>query len=425
MIGLNHKRAVLALSVTLCVAGCEPTGWFDRDMGDAEAAPAIAVAHAEVKPTAEPGGDTTPPSDDPTAWLDAELRALSATMDGMDARTDHPRDPISNPNPATETPPFAARAPAADPNPAPVPEEEEKAADPTHTPGYVTIISSKSLGNDKSPSTPSRSMLPGRAAPRESGPEPWTLDPEILETPEGRYIATIAREMAALRQDVDRMRLRFDQTQGSRVNSLQQENERLRREVRRMYALRQQNGGSLPMLPERDSDLFSGLAEDAYGSRADSRRFDRPLPPFSTAPPAPTGAPPPRSVAPNAPADPIALVGSSDSQYAVIAEWGRTPEAAVTAGTKVMSLRGMICVVPSGTSESDLTALARNLRQELAQYDNINIQIFDSAEAATAYSKTNSTEKGAPVLHISKFKASGEDTITLFRSGVAIPIANE
>ena len=90
-----------------------------------------------------------------------------------------------------------------------------------------------------------------------------------------------------------------------------------------------------------------------------------------------------------------------------------------------MSLRGMICVVPPGTSDEDLSALGRSLRQEFAQYDNLNIQVFGSTEAAQAYSQTNSTKKGGPVLQVSKFKASGDDSITLFHGGVGTAVTVE
>ena len=118
-----------------------------------------------------------------------------------------------------------------------------------------------------------------------------------------------------------------------------------------------------------------------------------------------------------------AEVEASISGYAVIVEWGRTPEEAAAAGPEVNSLRGMICVVPEGTSDDELSDLGRSLRSDFAAYDNLNIQVFDNGDAANAYSQTNSTDKGGPVLHISRFKASGEDTVTIFRNGQAKPVS--
>ncbi len=236
----------------------------------------------------------------------------------------------------------------------------------------------------------------------------WLMDPSLLDDPDAKHFMTVAREIAAIRQDIERLRQTMDAQMGGYYDDLQRENAELRRELRHAYTVRG-GGQGMPMLP---------LDQSAEGLWADTA----PVGTVWDAPADIDGADP--EMAPLVANDPgiTAIVGSSDAQYAIIAEWGRSPEQVEALGTDASSLRGMVAVVPPDTSEEAIVQLGRELHAEHANYDNVNIQIFNDSTAAETYSKTNSMADGVPILRISKYRNSGEDKVYLSRDGVEVDV---
>jgi hypothetical protein len=105
--------------------------------------------------------------------------------------------------------------------------------------------------------------------------------------------------------------------------------------------------------------------------------------------------------------------------YLSIKEWGRTPEQAKEVGPDVGSLRGMICAVPPGSTDEQLKAIGKKLRDECAGYDNINIEIFDDEAAARDYAERNVRSNQHFVMNITRHKASGQDVVVLVRDNGA------
>ena len=108
-----------------------------------------------------------------------------------------------------------------------------------------------------------------------------------------------------------------------------------------------------------------------------------------------------------------------DAEFEIMKEWGRSPE--VTAGMpgNVSSLKGMSVYVYPGLSDADLETLARYLRSEYDMYDNINIEVFNNAEAARNFADSGRASPLHRVVSISKHRKSGRDMLFLFRDGQA------
>lgn len=253
---------------------------------------------------------------------------------------------------------------------------------------------------------------------------PWLADPDLMNDPDARYFIAVAREIATMRADLERVRIRMDEMLGTEADMLRQENADLRRELARL------RGGDMGTEPGSYASPFA--AEGSPGAV----RVVTPADAFETAvtdaaPLAPIPSQTAPMVEPSAELtegtdtrneNGMALVASSEASYAVIVEWGRTPEKAAAAGPDVQSLQGMICVIPSGTDEADLVGLGQQFQREYEAYDNINIQVFNDMEAAQAYAQTNSQEKGAPVLKVSRYRASGLNTVEVLRDGAYVAV---
>ena len=128
---------------------------------------------------------------------------------------------------------------------------------------------------------------------------------------------------------------------------------------------------------------------------------------------------------PPEPKDSSASTGASVLNYDVASEWGRTPEQAAAEGANVASLKGMACAVRPGVSDADLAALGRLLRNQFDAYDNINIEVFDSLEAAQQSGSDRSRAAAHRVLIVSKHRASGRDAILLIKGDTATPVSRE
>ncbi len=133
--------------------------------------------------------------------------------------------------------------------------------------------------------------------------------------------------------------------------------------------------------------------------------------------PADEAAPMPEPAAPVSAPEPTVDYGAAG--YLSIKEWGRTPEQAKEIGPAVGSLRGMICAVPPGSTDDQLKAIGKKLRDECAGYDNINIEIFDDEAAARDYAERNVRSNQHFVMNITRHKASGQDVVVLVRDNGA------
>jgi hypothetical protein len=124
--------------------------------------------------------------------------------------------------------------------------------------------------------------------------------------------------------------------------------------------------------------------------------------------------------------EPVADPRESDPQtdpdettFRVMKEWGRSPEATAAMPGSVASLKGMSVYVTPGTRDGDLENLARQLHADYADYDNVNIEIFDDPDAARDFADTGRASPRHRVGSISRHRKSGRDKILLFTDGSA------
>lgn len=228
--------------------------------------------------------------------------------------------------------------------------------------------------------------------------------------------AALLEEVRALRADVLRLQQTVDALAGGEWAQLRAENERLRREVRELSGMA---GQTLPPVPMPDRALLEGLYPSP--KPADSPKESVETPPEKTAAGNESAPPPEVRAVPEKPSEPESF------SFEVVEEWGRSPEELATGNRQGSSLKGMIGVVPRGSSDEDLIALGRSLHEQYAAFDNINIEVFDDAEAARSYKGKYVAPPKHRVLSISKHKATGRDVILLIRDekAVAVPLAPE
>jgi len=211
-------------------------------------------------------------------------------------------------------------------------------------------------------------------------------------------LGTVLAELRALRVRVDALQEALDLYVGGLLTELQQENARLREEVRDLYRLRTRPPASVA--------------------------------PHGAAPPPGPPEPPPLSEAAVAAlrdeAD-AALIEALDADmaahgpYEVLAEWGRSPEEAEALGD-ILSLKGMVCVVPKGRTRERLLALARGWHADFAPYDNVNITVFDDRAAAERFVQQNIDPFNDRVMEVSKHQRSGRDAVVVFEDGIPVVV---
>lgn len=224
---------------------------------------------------------------------------------------------------------------------------------------------------------------------------------------EQQAAAQSAGNMAELREEVEFLKESLSQLQQTldlMVNrimaDLEEENRQLRRELRQAHATIEAAGlGANARVPRPNQDLLedvmsqAGLDGDAgaeegirYGSALDD------------------GLPP------------------DEFGYTVIEDWGRSPEVAAEMGGNTTSLKGMICLVPPHSLNEDLEGMAREIREAYNAYDNLNVEVFDHPKAAQEFADNNFANPQHRVLSISKHRASGRDSVTLYENGQPRPL---
>ncbi len=219
----------------------------------------------------------------------------------------------------------------------------------------------------------------------------WITGGEAEEKPVARAedVERLRSEVNALRQEISQLSETLNLMVNRVMADLEHENAQLREELRKVYG-----SGAAPLppqVPRPGGELLDHVLSEA---------------------PLDSGAP---AAAPAAPA-------AVSFGYTVLQEWGRSPEAAEELGANATSLKGMVCVVPKGSSRADLEAMGRELRKRYEQFNNINIEVFDDEEAAKEYAEQNKMRSAHRVLSVSKHQASGRDVILYYEGGATFEV---
>lgn len=279
---------------------------------------------------------------------------------------------------------------------------------------------------EEQPAGPIPTVIVGSESPEAANPadpaEP-AATADLTAPPTAEQYNALAGEVRSLRAQVQSLQEMYELFLDTYAVQLEQENQRLRREVARLYALR--NAGldaSAPAVPMPGYDAVSELAAaipPAPGA-ADPEAAADPAPPM---PPQAAAAPaPPKPAAPR-----LDRARYGDKGYIVVKEWGRSPKDlegldASTVVGPVATLKGMVCEVPRALPEHELEALVRQMHREFSDYDNLNIELFDDAGAARDFAETGTPDPAHRVAAISKLAATGRDVIVRFRDGAPIDV---
>lgn len=281
-----------------------------------------------------------------------------------------------------------ATAAALQPAPQSVPEPPAPPADPVEPlrAALQAMVAAQQYEDDVAP-----------IAPPLAGP---TLPPASAES-----VEAVRAEVAGLRQEIADLRSELNEYLEELVQGLQSENQRLRDELVRLSARPEPAEAERPRIPSPGDSFVDDVVEQGSVSASEPPEPETPEPPE------------PAAIEPEPePAGPVAPF-----VFTSVKEWGRSPEASKgTAGAA--SLFGMVGTVPRDSREADLMALGKKLRAQYDPYDNINIEVFDSAEAARKYAERREVDPEHHVLSVSRHAASGRDTILLFRGGAPIDV---
>lgn len=236
-------------------------------------------------------------------------------------------------------------------------------------------------------------VLAGAQEPAVTKPEADSASEPPAESISSGELDALREEIVGLRRQVDKLQTTIDVYVNGMVAELQDENTRLRRLLRRSYG---DEPEAIPTVPTPDRELVEDAI--AHPEPAALAPAEEPPPPE-----------PPR-----------------EFTHTVITEWGRSVEEAQRLGDGVQSLKGMIVAVPRGSTDEQLRRFAEALRREYAAYDNINIEAFETVEAAQAFAAGNAGAGQDRVLSISKHAGSGRDIAVLIRGDHTeeIPLAS-
>ncbi len=203
-------------------------------------------------------------------------------------------------------------------------------------------------------------------------------------------VSDVGAEVALLREHVYQLESSLTFYMDTVVTDLREENAYLRDELARVYAAIPLEDRMRPVVPRRGAaalnDIQDLAANPNYTARTNESRRD--------------------------PSAPLRIV--------IAKEWGRTPAEATEIGKGVTSLRGIIGSVAQGAGDEALLQLGRELREQYDEYANINIVVFDSEGAATAYADRNAKSTTRHVLTIARHAQSGIDEMYLYRNGIAV-----
>ncbi len=266
----------------------------------------------------------------------------------------------------------------------------------------------------EAPASP-EAPAPTPAAPAPSAPADMAASSPTLDQ--------VLCELEELRMEVLRLQQTVNMYLNGAAADLKAENEALRSELKELY---RERGLSLPAVPAPHRKLLEEILrqQDSIGSAPDNGTETN-APEEPAADTSEADAPEmPSEAAKNSP-DESTREEAADvakairkSGYAVISEWGRSPEDSAKINPKAASVKGMICVAAAGATEKDLTDLGRKLRAQFDGYDNINIEVFDNLETAREFRDTYIAQPGHRVLSVSKHRASGRDVILVIQGEI-------
>lgn len=217
-------------------------------------------------------------------------------------------------------------------------------------------------------------------------PPPVPAAVEELPAASNAAVEAVYDEVAALRNEMAALRHELTGQVQDLVEELRKENQQLRDEVARLNAL---GGGAEegPRVPVPEVHEAEAKPQEPTPAEPESKG---PIAPFV---------------------------------FTSVKEWGRTPEEAARCTPKASSLAGMVGTIPRGSREKDLIDLGHKLREKYGAYDNINVEVFDSADAAKQFLERGAIDDERRALSLSKHAASGRDSIQVFRRGVPIDVA--
>lgn len=238
-------------------------------------------------------------------------------------------------------------------------------------------------------------------------------------TPKTSEVERLHEEVAALRSDMRGLQETLDHLINRVMASLEEENAVLKQELKQFYALQEQQGvASMPgMTPRPYSAVFDALRQEARAENPPVEQIGEE--------PTPEEAPPldAREEADSTPVEKPAP--AAPFSFTPMKEWGRTEEQAANLGEDVPSLKGVVGVVPEGSGREDIEKLGRDLRMQYDGFDNVNIEVFDTEEAATQYLEQGRSDTAHRVLSVSRHRQSGRDLILYLGEGLDEPVPLE
>ena len=258
--------------------------------------------------------------------------------------------------------------------------------------------------------------------PPESAPDGNIYTPAFDGPAKASDVVALLEELTALHDEVQVLEQRLAMHMESVEESLRTENRHLRAELERAYQAQGAPALEIAEAPRPGQDIFAEIRKAALEA-LDSKAAD----PASR-----------RAVQSEAPAPAVDLTKAlpSDSdidasedwldisgcRYVVITEWGRAPDAV---RGDAESLKGMVCAVPGNVTPAQLMALGQGLRAKFADYQNINIEVFNSPIAARRYADTGVGLDESRVLSIAKQASANRDTINLLGSETVFEVPLE
>lgn len=235
-------------------------------------------------------------------------------------------------------------------------------------------------------------------------------------------VVALLEELAALHDEVQVLEQRLAMHMDSVEESLRAENRHLRAELERAYQAQGAPALQITEAPRPGQDIFAEIRKAALEA------LDRKAAESAASGTAQVEAPAPVVDLTKALPSETDMDEREDwlelsgCRYAVITEWGRSPDAV---RGDAESLKGMVCAVPGNVTAGQLTALGRGLRAKYDDYQNINIEVFNSPIAARRYAGTGVGLDENRVLSIAKQASTNRDTINLLASGTVLEVPLE
>lgn len=249
-------------------------------------------------------------------------------------------------------------------------------------------------------------------------------------------IDALAEEMGELRTGLTQVHDALEYFMDAFFEGVHAENQRLRQEVQQLHArlpAQEPSHDPGPNVPRPSRDMLEEVIWDHLERTGEPipgdlyeayQEYGRLAAEGGAGGPAGAGqAPPDAADAPGtgSPAEAAQAAGPAEElemvqtdmglQFAVVGEWGRSPEEAGQLGEQVASLKAIIAALPEEYSNDELVDLGAWFRSQYAEYDNINVEVFSSPQAARQFQEAHVAPEGSRVLAVSRHASSGRDVI--------------